>query len=212
MDHFILSHEGTYTVSKYLKVHCHYPNHISALRKAGLTLSNLLTIGDLWSRHNEKVDMKKQPDVNKKKNRNVYLCAAYSRYFFTSIIRVINRVKKLFKFSCLRVRMSYHGFNNLDELLNVDLTAKIGRGIFSKYLMDRECNFSLPSKVNKFFVYEGKCRSKCLIYKVKCSMCDTIYIENTHQTFKKIMDRHFSNLLRLLKNRQKYDSFAAHIE
>ena len=67
MDHFILSHEGTYTVSKYLKVHCHYPNHISALRKAGLTLSNLLTIGDLWSRHNEKVDMKKQPDVNKKK-------------------------------------------------------------------------------------------------------------------------------------------------
>ena len=41
-------------------------------------------------------------------------------------------------------------------------------------------------------------------------MCDAIYIGNTQQTFKKIMDGHFSNLLRLLKNRQKSDSFAAH--
>ena len=44
--------------------------------------------------------------------------------------------------------MSYHRFNNLAELLNGDLTAKIGRGIFSKDLMDRECNCYLPSKVN----------------------------------------------------------------
>ena len=45
--------------------------------------------------------------------------------------------------------MSYHIFNNLEELLNRDLPAKIGRGIFSKYLIDRECNCYLPSKVNK---------------------------------------------------------------
>ena len=43
-------------------------------------------------------------------------------------------------------------------------------------------------------------------------MCDSIYIGNTQQTFKKIMDGHFSNLLRLLKNGQKPDSFAAHFE
>ena len=49
----------------------------------------------------------------------------------------------------LRVQMSYHRFNNLSELLNGDLTAKIGRGIFSKDLMDRECNCYLPSKVNR---------------------------------------------------------------
>ena len=96
--------------------------------------------------------------------------------------------------------MSYHRFNNLAELLNLDLAAKIGRGIFSKDLMDRECNCSLPSKVNGKCVYEGKCRSKCIIYQVECSMCDAIYIGNTQQTFKKIMDGHFYNLLRLLKN------------
>ena len=43
-------------------------------------------------------------------------------------------------------------------------------------------------------------------------MCDAIYIGNTHKTHAKIMDSHFSNLLRLLKNGQKSDSFAAHFE
>ena len=43
-------------------------------------------------------------------------------------------------------------------------------------------------------------------------MCDAVYIGNTQQTFKKRMDGHFSDLLRLLKNRQKSDSFAAHFE
>ena len=40
-------------------------------------------------------------------------------------------------------------------------------------------------------------------------MCDVIYIGNTQKTFKKIIDGHFSDLQRLLKNGQKSDSFAA---
>ena len=43
-------------------------------------------------------------------------------------------------------------------------------------------------------------------------MCDAIYIGNTQQTFKKRIDGHFSDLLGLLKNGQKSDSFAAHFE
>ena len=54
--------------------------------------------------------------------------------------------------------MSYHIFNNLAKFLNADLTAKIGQGILSVDLMDGECNFNLPSKVNVDCVYEGKCR------------------------------------------------------
>ena len=99
----------------------------------------------------------------------------------------------------MRVQMSYHRFNNLDELLNIDLAAKLGRVIPSKDLMDRECNCYLPSKVNGKCVYEGKFQSIYLIYELKCSMCDAIYIGNTY-------------LLRLLKNGQKSDSFAAHFE
>ena len=47
---------------------------------------------------------------------------------------------------------------------------------------------------------------------VKCSRYDAIYIDNTQQTFKKGKDSHFSNLLPLLKNGQKSDSFSAHFE
>ena len=43
-------------------------------------------------------------------------------------------------------------------------------------------------------------------------MCDAIYIGNTPQTLKKIMGAHFYDLLRLLKNGGKSDSFAAHFE
>ena len=43
-------------------------------------------------------------------------------------------------------------------------------------------------------------------------MYNSIYIGNTQQTFKKRMDGHFSDLLRLLKNGQKSDLFAAHFE
>ena len=81
--------------------------------------------------------------------------------------------------------MSYNRFNNLAELLNGDLVAKIGWGIFSKDLMDGECNCSLPYKVNGKGVYKGKYRSKRIIYKVKCSTFDAIYKGNTHQTLKK---------------------------
>ena len=123
---------------------------------------------------------------------------------------MIDRFKKSFNLTWLRVRMSYHRFNNLVELLNGDLAAKIGRGIFSKDLIDRECNCSLPSKVNRKCFYEGKCRSRCVIYEVKFCMCDSICIGNTQQTFKKIMDGQFSDLQRLLKSGQKSDSFAAH--
>ena len=49
-----------------------------------------------------------------------------------------------------------------------------------------------------------------MIYEVQCSTCDAIYIGNTQKNFKKIMDGHFSDLQRLLKNGQKLDSFAAH--
>ena len=86
----------------------------------------------------------------------------------------------------MRVIISYHWFINLTELLNGDLAIKNRGGIISKNLMDRECKCSLPSKVNIKCLYEGKSWSKCEIYEVKWSMCDTIYKGSTHQTQNKL--------------------------
>ena len=115
-----------------------YPDHANSLCEAGLTHTNLPTMGDLWKNQDEKLDIEneKEPDVNKKKNRNFYFCVAYSRYFSTYIHRVINKLK-VFNLYWLRVRMSNHRFNNLDELLSGDFSAKVRRGIISKDLMDR---------------------------------------------------------------------------
>ena len=41
-------------------------------------------------------------------------------------------------------------------------------------------------------------------------MCEDIYIGKTQQIFKKIMNGHISDILRLLKNGQNSNSFAAH--
>ena len=43
-------------------------------------------------------------------------------------------------------------------------------------------------------------------------MCDAIYIDDSHQTLTKIMDGHLSDILHLLNNVQKSDSFAALFE
>ena len=43
-------------------------------------------------------------------------------------------------------------------------------------------------------------------------MYEAFYISNTHHIFKKRMNGHFSDLLHLIKNGKKSDSFAAHFE
>ena len=151
------------------------------------------------------------PQFSKNFNGNKILPPLnHLRIFSRDHVSFLSWLKNSFSLTWLRVRMSYHRYNNLAELLNQDLAAKIGRGIFSKDLMDRECNCSLQYKINGKCVYEGKCRSKCIIYEVKYSTCKDIYIGNTQQNFKKRMDVHFPDLQRLLKNGQKSDSFAAH--
>ena len=43
-------------------------------------------------------------------------------------------------------------------------------------------------------------------------MCGAVYIRNTQQKSKKIVDGHFSHVQNILKNGYKLDSFAAHYE
>ena len=81
--------------TNYEEVEKIYPDHANALHKAGLAPPNFLTMGYLLSKQDGKIDIEKEPDARKKKKRNVYFCVAYSRYFSTSIHRVINRLKSL---------------------------------------------------------------------------------------------------------------------
>ena len=100
----------------------------------------------------------------------------------------------------MRIIFIYHRFNNLFEPLNGYLAVKVGQGILSCDLMDGKYNCSNPPKVNGKCFYKGKFRKKCLIYEVKCTRCDAIYIGKMQQTFKETMDGHFSYVQHILKN------------
>ena len=79
-----------------------YPDHAKALWGAGLESSIFITMGYLWKYLDKKKDRDKRndPTTDKKKNRNVYFCDAYSHYLSASIHRVTDR---------LNTREIYHG-------------------------------------------------------------------------------------------------------
>ena len=59
-------------------------------------------------------------------------------------------------------------------------------------------------------MYDGKCRQYCIVYKVTCKFCNTIYIRNTQQSFKQQMNGYFNNVCKLVSNGTILDSFAKH--
>ena len=48
-----------------------YPDHANAIRKVSLAPPKFPTMRDLWSKQDEKVDIEKETDVNKNKNKKV---------------------------------------------------------------------------------------------------------------------------------------------
>ena len=85
-----------------------YYNHANTLCQASLAPPNFTTMGHLWSNQDEIFDIEKEPDISKKKIRNVYFCVAYSRCFYMSIHKVVNRLKILLtslgqEYKCLTI-------------------------------------------------------------------------------------------------------------
>ena len=78
------------------KVDIVYPNHVNILHEVGIAPPISPKMGELSKDQDEKTGLDKENDLdfNKIKNRNVYLCVAYSRYFSTYIHRLINKPKK----------------------------------------------------------------------------------------------------------------------
>ena len=86
---------------------------------------------------------------------------------------------------------------------------KIRQVIHIHDLIYRECNSYNPFKFNGKCVFEGKVQRECLIYKLKLTLCETIYIGNTQQTLKK-NGWSFILYITSTKNKQQSDLFDAH--
>ena len=92
--------------------------------------------------------------------------------------------------SCIRVKMPCHIFNNLAALLSGDLAEKIWQGNLSCDTIYGEFNWKLHSKLMASFSIKVNSRTLFNI-QVKYTMCDAIYIGNTQQKPKTIMNGHF---------------------
>ena len=76
------------------------------------------------------------------------------------------------------------------------------------YLTDK----NLPSKVSVKCVYRRKFKRKWIIHEKVFTLCDYIYMGNTHQIFRKRIGVYFSDVQSLLKNGQKSELFAVHFK
>ena len=72
-----------------------YTNRVNALRKAGLASPNFPIMGYLWSKQDEKVDIEKEPDVNKKKHKCILLCFLLTLFFYV-YPQGVQQAKKIF--------------------------------------------------------------------------------------------------------------------
>ena len=106
-------------------------------------------------------------------------------YDILNIIYYILYVNNAHDLKWLRVRMSYHRFPNLGEVLHGDMIGKLRKGIGSKDFLDREYNCSSSTKVKGECAYEGDCRACCIVYKVTCKKRLSVYVGNTQNTLKK---------------------------
>ena len=90
-----------------------------------------------------------------------------------------------------------------------DQNLKVNRGLTEaqRFCVSKDFQFPIIKSVDKRS--DGRKQFKT---KEVNSMDEAIYIGNTHNTFKKRTNGHFSNIPPLLKNGQNPDSFAAHFE
>jgi hypothetical protein len=135
----------------------------------------------------------------------------FSKFWRTSVHRIISKVKGKFDLGWLRVTMSYHRFNNLRETFQGDLSKKLTDNIVSLDFKNLPCNCQSSSKgENGLCIYEGACRKSIVVYKTTCLQTGKVYIGNTQQHLKKRMQQHFQDVRKLVLTEQRSDSFASH--
>ena len=62
------------------------------------------------------------------------------------------------------------------------MIGKLRKGTGSKDFLDRECNCSSTTKVKGECAYKGDCRACCIVYKVTCKKCLSVYVGNNQNT------------------------------
>ena len=140
--------------NKEMRINSIYPGHAKALETAGLAPAKYPKLRTLLNRLKEK---KKENNTDRAKkysaSRNTYFCVGFSKVFTgrNSIHVKIKKLRNKYNLKWLRLKMSYHKFSNLREILQGDLTSKLISPVQSLHFKDRPCNCKTETKA------DGKC-------------------------------------------------------
>ena len=147
-------------------------------------------MNELWKkdgRDKREKDKRVSEGEKKKDRRNIYLVLGFSKFWgkrSEPLHKSIDRIMSTNNLPWLQTRMAYQKYRNLGELLHLDLCNKLHRHILSLDLMERPYNCPNRCKINGRCPYEGKCRTTCLVFKVKSTDRGAIYISRTQRTLK----------------------------
>ena len=173
-----------------------YPVHFDALTKANLIKQESIPTLGMSNKQMEKEKndtasqaLKKRRERDRK--RAVYFKIGYSDFWRKPIHKIIKEIKGKFpSLAWLRVSMSYHRFNNVRELFQGDLNAKLADGLRSLDFEDLDCN----CRNREACPYGGRCRRSIVVYKATCLQSGKQYIGNTQQHVKKRLQQHVQDV------------------
>ena len=79
------------------------------------------------------------------------------------------------------------------EILHNNLMSKIHESTLSHNVKHRKCNYSQNLMVDRACIFQGKCRTKCVIYKATCIPTGKVYIRKTAIFLKQRFSSHYND-------------------
>ena len=114
---------------------------------------------------------KEKHKIKRGGKRDTYFCIWLSQLWQEKIHSFIKRLQKHHGLRWIRVRIYYHWFPNLGEILQGDIVGKIRKRIGLKYFLNLECKCNSTIKVKGKCANGDECRAYCAVYKLACRKC-----------------------------------------
>ena len=197
-----------------------YPDHADALKTAGLNPKRYptLIVAQEEIRKAERANATRtvnpydsQEEKDKKngaarlkkrlKERTVWFCTAYSKFWDKPISRKIHSLIKKYNLTWLRVTVSYHKYPNLNQMFQSDLKRKCSLYITDDDLPPQPCNCNITSrKADGKCIYNGECRQPYVVYELKDKETGKSYIGETQRYLKTRTAEHLNNVYKVIKS------------
>jgi len=172
-----------------------YPKHAEALREAKLAPEVFLTMGKILDESMiSTMDEKKETPNKKGDTRRIPFTVGMCKFWEVPIHVRLKELRNKYGLNWLQFTMCYTKFSNLHEIFQGDLGQKLMKDVVSRDFMDLPCNCNATSKIDGKCMYKGECRKMCVVYQVKCKLCNEVYIGNTQQKMKHRQGQHLAKI------------------